>query len=463
MIYRILIASLLVAGSLSAATTIKMKVRHGNLRYDKETINVKPGDKIKLSFYNNDEMQHNVVICKPGTDTNALGMAAVALGVDGLKKQYIPESDEILWYTPLVEPGDTYNLEFTAPKEPGFYPYVCTFPGHFNIMRGIMVVGKPKATADVAWKQYNGKWNKLPEFSKLTPVATGELGSAPISAQPKGQPKSNYGLLFTGKLTAPATGEYLFKLAGDDGVRLLVDGKKVVEHDGLHGMETKVGKIKLTPGTHDFELQFFQQGGGLGLALSMQGPGLPETALTKAAPGKPAGGGGGGGLAIKVKDQIEIYRTGLNFEGKQPYAVCIGFPGGISCAFDADDCALIAVWQDGFVDPGKDWTGRGGNGSTIVGSVFAKFAGNARPAIDGADEKPIFDGYRVGADKVDLHFRVGPHAVVQSLSPIDGGLVSTVSARPGKPEAINWPKPASGSMTAGTAAADGSIRFEVKK
>lgn len=46
----------------------------------------------------------------------------------------------MLFSTPLVNPNETFELRFTAPAAPGRYPFVCTFPGHWRIMQGMLVV-----------------------------------------------------------------------------------------------------------------------------------------------------------------------------------------------------------------------------------------------------------------------------------------------------------------------------------
>jgi azurin len=47
---------------------------------------------------------------------------------------------DVLHATPLVQPGKEAELVFTAPAVPGEYPLVCTFPGHWRVMRGMLVV-----------------------------------------------------------------------------------------------------------------------------------------------------------------------------------------------------------------------------------------------------------------------------------------------------------------------------------
>jgi len=94
---------------------------------------------VKLIFVNPDYMPHNFVIVKPGT-ADAVGNAAIALGAEGFKKGWLPESPDILHATKLLEKGETQELEFTAPTEAGDYPFICTFPGHAGIMRGVIEV-----------------------------------------------------------------------------------------------------------------------------------------------------------------------------------------------------------------------------------------------------------------------------------------------------------------------------------
>ena len=114
----------------------------GRMVFDVTTFTVKCGQPVKLTFTNPDAMAHNVVVIKPGAESE-VGLAGneMAKDPDGLKKDFIPTSDKILYHTRLVEPGKIEVLRFRAPKEPGDYPYICTFPGHWVIMRGLMHVG----------------------------------------------------------------------------------------------------------------------------------------------------------------------------------------------------------------------------------------------------------------------------------------------------------------------------------
>lgn len=120
---------------------INLKVVQNVMQYDKKLITVKAGQKVTLNFENPDFMQHNFVLIKPGT-MQKVGAAADALAQDpeGAKKQYVPKMPEVLQFTKLLTPDDEVALEFTAPLQPGDYPYICTFPGHWRIMNGILRV-----------------------------------------------------------------------------------------------------------------------------------------------------------------------------------------------------------------------------------------------------------------------------------------------------------------------------------
>ena len=81
-----------------------------------------------------------------------------------------------------------------------------------------------------------------------------------------------YGLKFEGFLKADKQGIYGFHLSADDGVRLTIDGKVVIEHDGIHGMELKKAEIPLAAGYHKMTLEYFQGEGGSGLNLDVIDP-----------------------------------------------------------------------------------------------------------------------------------------------------------------------------------------------
>jgi uncharacterized protein len=120
---------------------LKLKAIREMLQFDLKTFKVKAGKTVEIVFENPDAMQHNLVIGKPKS-LEKIGKAADKMIPDpeGANKNYVPEISEVLFSTSLVNPDQTVRLRFTAPAKPGEYPYVCTFPGHWRIMNGVMVV-----------------------------------------------------------------------------------------------------------------------------------------------------------------------------------------------------------------------------------------------------------------------------------------------------------------------------------
>lgn len=124
-------------------TVILISVVPEMMQFNKKTFTVKAGQKVIIELENPDGMQHNMVITKPGT-VDKVGTAADELAKDpkGAEKNYVPSMPEVLHATKLLDPQETFTLQFTAPSEAGDYPYICTFPGHWRIMRGVMTVVK---------------------------------------------------------------------------------------------------------------------------------------------------------------------------------------------------------------------------------------------------------------------------------------------------------------------------------
>ena len=122
-------------------TTIRIATIVEKMKYDTPELTVKAGKKIKLTFANPDLMPHNIVLVNPGK-LEAIATAAIALGAEGFNVGFIPKSSDIIWASKLIDHGKEQVIEFTAPTKPGDYPYVCTFPGHHLLMRGVLHVKK---------------------------------------------------------------------------------------------------------------------------------------------------------------------------------------------------------------------------------------------------------------------------------------------------------------------------------
>lgn len=114
---------------------------HDAIQFDRAELTVIAGLPVELLFDNTDIMPHNLVVTAPGA-LATVGRAAEAMAADptAQERAFVPDLPEVLHATGLLSPGDAETLRFDAPTEPGRYPFVCTFPGHWTRMNGVLHV-----------------------------------------------------------------------------------------------------------------------------------------------------------------------------------------------------------------------------------------------------------------------------------------------------------------------------------
>ena len=111
------------------------------MRYDRPEIAVQAGKPVEIVLENTDIMPHNLLVVAPGKMLEVAQAAErMATSPDAFAKGFVPDSPHILKTTKLLQAGETERMIFIAPSEPGDYPYVCTFPGHWRTMAGVMHV-----------------------------------------------------------------------------------------------------------------------------------------------------------------------------------------------------------------------------------------------------------------------------------------------------------------------------------
>ncbi|MGN6438437.1 MAG: alkaline phosphatase family protein [Agriterribacter sp.] len=121
---------------------------------------------------------------------------------------------------------------------------------------------------------------KLPSFNKLSPsskwksLEVGIADSLVNTSLEKGN--SSFALAFDGFIQIDTPGDYRFFTQSDDGSALYIDGKKVVDNDGDHGVEEKAGDIQLEPGKHAIKVEYFNGGGGYWIDAFYKGPDIPK-------------------------------------------------------------------------------------------------------------------------------------------------------------------------------------------
>ena len=112
------------------------------MRYDTPRLVVEAGKPFELIVENGDFMPHNLAIVKPGT-REKIGLASALMKPEELDRDgraYIPKTRDILDATKLLNPGQKQTLKITAPTTEGDYEYVCTFPGHYQVMWGQLII-----------------------------------------------------------------------------------------------------------------------------------------------------------------------------------------------------------------------------------------------------------------------------------------------------------------------------------
>lgn len=115
-----------------------------NMKFDVTEIEAKPGETIRITLETKSNMPvqamaHNVAIVDLGVNVEEFVLASMAApDTDYIAPEYM---DDVIANTAMIGGGETDTIEFTVPKKPGDYEYVCTFPGHyFGGMKGILRV-----------------------------------------------------------------------------------------------------------------------------------------------------------------------------------------------------------------------------------------------------------------------------------------------------------------------------------
>ena len=111
------------------------------LQFVQKQLLAKAGEKLTIRFKNPDVVPHNWLLAKPGS-LQKLGEKCNLMITDpqGMAKHYVPDSDDVIAYTDMTNPKGEFVIHLIAPKEKGEYPYLCTFPGHWMVMNGVMKV-----------------------------------------------------------------------------------------------------------------------------------------------------------------------------------------------------------------------------------------------------------------------------------------------------------------------------------
>ncbi len=123
------------------------------------------------------------------------------------------------------------------------------------------------------YSYFEGQWNMLPQFEKLNPSSSGKVDAIDLGPKKRSE---DFAFKFKGYIAVPQDGVYKFYLTSDDGSRLFIGDKLIVDNDGLHGPTEVMAQVALQAGPHPIMVEFFQLGGGAELNVSFSGPGIEK-------------------------------------------------------------------------------------------------------------------------------------------------------------------------------------------
>jgi len=184
-----------------------------------------------------------------------------------------PIDDALRYHLAWLErkPGDVVRVEWTrGRREMSANLTLETAPG-----RTPDNVSRP--ANGVVYRAYVGQWTNMPDFDALEPVDQGLL------ALPVSSPGDCYALTFDAYVNAPHDGLYTFYLSSDDGSRLFIGNRMVVDNDGLHDSGEKSGTIRLQRGLHKIRIEYFELIGNQMLHVLWEGPHIPKQQIPASA------------------------------------------------------------------------------------------------------------------------------------------------------------------------------------
>jgi mono/diheme cytochrome c family protein len=241
-------------------------------------------------------------------------------------------------------------------------------------------------------RTYKGKWDSLPDFSKLKAENVEEEHDGIISLADSTL-QDEFAMVWEADFQAPKAGNYTFDLDADDGASITIDGKTIVKVSApgpADGSRAKKGKVTLTEGPHKFRVEYLEIAGYHSITIGWKGPGMkgqkwltadrPSNVLmlTESIPINP------------TSDRPVIYRNFI--EGATSHAIGVGFPGGVNLAYSAENLAPALIWTGKFMDGAQKWTDRGSAKSSPEGEqVVTLSSSRSLPAT------ARFKGYKLDA------------------------------------------------------------------
>ncbi len=292
------------------------------------------------------------------------------------------------------------------------------------------------ALTNLLSQAYSGKWNSMPDFSKLKAANIEEEHDGVISLK-KAPFQDNFAIVWQADFAAPVDGDYQFLLDADDAAAVIIDGKSIAEIKGsgpLNGSRAKQANVKLTKGSHKFRVEFLEISDKQGIALGWKPPGGKNWKWLSDQPSKP----------VKTREPIPIepvngrpviYRNFI--AGTTPRAIGVGFPGGLNLAYSADNLAPELIWTGKFIDGAAKWVDRGTDNNPPDGEKVVKLSNHRF-----LPKEARFKGYKLDPEgNPTFAIQIGGQVLLDSWSAESGTLVRKLRIS-GAPLDIGIPQPA---------------------
>ncbi|MFN8254525.1 MAG: alpha-L-fucosidase [Bacteroidales bacterium] len=247
--------------------------------YDLDISKVKPFDYVTvIAMELEDELQ---VYDKPYINADFpvfVDELTVKIGAENKKVEihYTLNGQEPTVSSELATDSGIVIKKTTTVKARCFYngkPVSDTESKTFEKIAGLPAINIDNPEPGLKFRLYKGKFSKLPDFVKLQPDKEGISNNFDLL---QFENEKEFACVFEGYVIVPKDGMYNIYLNSDDGSRLVIDDKFVIDNDFDHAMVEKKSAIGLAAGFHKIKVMYYQSGGGLGLRVSVEGQGIDK-------------------------------------------------------------------------------------------------------------------------------------------------------------------------------------------
>ena len=343
--------------------------------------------------------------------TNSISLSAQVSGTGGssVSYQWTKKSGP----SATLENSNTSKLTVRNMQE-GTYTFAITAQANGKSDSDEVVVSvKPKVVENpsppssdngLRYRYYEGAWSSLPNFDQQKIIKQGTVSNFDLVVH---QRNYDFGVVYDGSIDIATAGTYTFYTASDDGSKLYINGKQIVNNDGLHGKQEKSGTIILAKGKHNIEVRYFERSGQEVLEVSYAGPGISKK---------------------RIPSNVLSPEKNNNPPGNEPVAP--DAPSASTEAWLESECAssIGNVWQlinDGKASGGSYLKVRPDNSSSrsVPTSADSKLTFNF--SVSQAGQYKIFTRHRAdnqgdnsfwiqinNGDWIDAHVEIQPRAFV---------------------------------------------------